>query len=214
MPNMFAAAVLTISARTYDLTFPAAPVSRIVAALANQSGETLTVDPSVGKEIVALRLHKATLPTAMRRLAEGLNATWRGGKLVRTSDQLSDERQAFANLCRRTLRKDYAPTPRPAYDNPAYIQATQRVQKLEDAKNYAAFRAENPKREALEVTQPSTRLKQIDPALSKPSAEKKPNERAPPTSSALNGPPLAPSGSTNPTPEGSPEDSRGVEDPR
>lgn len=121
--------VLAAHAHTLDLRFAAAPVSQVVATIAEASGEHLDVDPAVGKEIVALRLPNVTPKKAMRLLVDGLDATWQpsenGLLLTRTSNQVAEERKAYERLIREGYRRSLAKLPPlPAFDARRYAEAS------------------------------------------------------------------------------------------
>lgn len=107
-----------------DLRFDAAPVARVVAELARESGERLAVDPEVGREIVAVRLIGKDAEAA---LARGLNATWtlRDGRrvLVRTVEDYVRERRACDEARLRALRSWVSSPPLPPFDAAGYANA-------------------------------------------------------------------------------------------
>ena len=125
---MLVAAAFVLQARTFDLRFDAAPVSRVIATISRESGTSLSVDEAVGKEIVALRLPRTTASAAMDRLAEGLHAAWKtkDGRpvLTRTDDMIADERRDFEELRRKALRRGLASKSLPPFDAGRYEQAS------------------------------------------------------------------------------------------
>lgn len=127
--------VLAVHVRTLDLRFDAVPVAMVVAAIAKSSGQSLTVNSDVGKEIVALRLPGVTPEQAMDILAEGLDATWTteaGSKrLLRTSDQLTQERIADERLREEAYRRGVAKLgSENEFDPERYFGATKLIERL------------------------------------------------------------------------------------
>lgn len=131
---MFAAAILAAPAPTYDLSFAAAPVSRVVAEIAKRSGEPLRVDAEVGREIVALRFRGTTTKDAMRRLAEGLDASWETEgstiRLHRSAAQIAKEQRQFLESSRQALRSQYHPVAVGPFDPLKALQTRDELDKL------------------------------------------------------------------------------------